>query len=380
MTEVFSAELRELAARLTEAAQRGSEPAITERLTTVEDAARQIARAWSGSNMGYQSRVYYADFQPPPPGAHFDSEWGFLGQFQGTTGDWREYDFDEVVALVYQSAHIDSLDEQAKAASETHQRWTEVRPEVVSVLSAYLGQHQDALIDQLRTEATEVGDITEAAAARALATPTRNAMMVRDTTAFSQGFMTAPHQSVQARVVAIRSAFSACSTLARVAERAASHMARLEASQRSRGQGGKPAGANVFIGHGRSLLWRELKDFVHDRLDLPWDEFNRVPVAGVTNIARLSEMLDNAGIAFVVATGEDETLDGREVARQNVVHEAGLFQGRLGFTRAIVLLEAGCDEFSNIHGLGQIRFPKGNIAACFEEVRRVLEREHFAQP
>jgi predicted nucleotide-binding protein len=43
----------------------------------------------------------------------------------------------------------------------------------------------------------------------------------------------------------------------------------------------------------------------------------------------------------------------------NVVHEAGLFQGRLGFERAIILLEEGCKSFSNIEGLGQIRFPKG---------------------
>jgi predicted nucleotide-binding protein len=59
----------------------------------------------------------------------------------------------------------------------------------------------------------------------------------------------------------------------------------------------------------------------------------------------------------------------------NVVHEAGLFQGKLGFTKAIILLEDGCEEFSNIQGLGQIRFPKSNIAAAYEEIRRVLERE-----
>lgn len=122
-------------------------------------------------------------------------------------------------------------------------------------------------------------------------------------------------------------------------------------------------------------MWRELKDFVQDRLGLPWDEFNRVPVAGVTNIARLSEMLDAAAIALLVMTAEDEMADGAVQARMNVVHEAGLFQGRLGFTRAILLLEEGCAEFSNVQGLGQIRFPKGKIAAAFEEVRRVLERE-----
>jgi len=59
---------------------------------------------------------------------------------------------------------------------------------------------------------------------------------------------------------------------------------------------------------------------------------------------------------------------------------SGLFQGRLGFTKAIVLLEDGCEEFSNIHGLGQILFPKGNIKAACEEIRQVLEREGVLGP
>jgi predicted nucleotide-binding protein len=86
-------------------------------------------------------------------------------------------------------------------------------------------------------------------------------------------------------------------------------------------------------------------------------------------------MLEAAAVALIVMTAEDEQRDGKVRARENVVHEAGLFQGRLGFTKAIILLEDGCEEFSNIKGLGHIRFPKGNISACFEEIRRVLERE-----
>lgn len=112
-------------------------------------------------------------------------------------------------------------------------------------------------------------------------------------------------------------------------------------------------------------------------LHLPHDEFNRVPVAGVTNIARLLEMLDAAAIAFIILTAEDEQKDGKMQARMNVIHEVGLFQGRLGFSRAVVMLEEGCEEFSNIQGLGQIRFPRGRIDAAFEEVRRVLERENL---
>lgn len=120
-----------------------------------------------------------------------------------------------------------------------------------------------------------------------------------------------------------------------------------------------------------------MRDFIQERVHLPWDEFNRVPVAGTTNIARLSEMLDAAAIALIVMTAEDEQVDGKLRARMNVIHEAGLFQGRLGFSKAIVLLEEGCEEFSNISGLGQIRFPKGKISDAFEEIRRVLEREEL---
>lgn len=139
------------------------------------------------------------------------------------------------------------------------------------------------------------------------------------------------------------------------------------------------AGTHVFIGHGRSLVWRVLKDFLADRLGLSVDEFNRVPVAGIPTSTRLSEMLDAAAFAFLIMTAEDEQSDGKVRARENVVHEVGLFQGRLTFTRAIVLLEEGCEEFSNIHGLGHIKFPKGKIDAKFEEIREVLEREGLVE-
>jgi hypothetical protein len=135
----------------------------------------------------------------------------------------------------------------------------------------------------------------------------------------------------------------------------------------------------VFIGHGKSLLWLEVRDFVRDRLQLDWDEFDRVPVAGHTVTERLSQMLDQAQLALLVLTGDDELRDGKVQARQNVVHEVGLFQGRLGFDRAIVLIEEGCEEFANLAGLVQLRFPKGNVAAVFEKIRIVAE-ERLLRP
>jgi hypothetical protein len=63
-----------------------------------------------------------------------------------------------------------------------------------------------------------------------------------------------------------------------------------------------------------------------------------------------------------------------------VIHETGLFQGRLGFKRAIILLEDGCAKFSNIDGLTYIRFPKDSLKPAYEEIRRVLEREGLCAP
>ena len=74
-------------------------------------------------------------------------------------------------------------------------------------------------------------------------------------------------------------------------------------------------------------------------------------------------------------TGEDETANGKPRARQNVIHETGLFQGRLGFNRAIMLLEEGVEEFSNIQGIEQIRFNRGNIKETFGDILATLRRE-----
>jgi predicted nucleotide-binding protein len=135
----------------------------------------------------------------------------------------------------------------------------------------------------------------------------------------------------------------------------------------------------IFIGHGQSKVWRDLRDFITDRLGLSYDEFNAEPAAGMTNVERLSQMLANAAFAFLVLTAEDERADGGMQARMNVIHEAGLFQCRLGFKKAIILLEQDCEEFSNIAGLVQIRFPANQIRAAFDEIRQVLEREGIIQ-
>lgn len=131
----------------------------------------------------------------------------------------------------------------------------------------------------------------------------------------------------------------------------------------------------VFIGHGRSHVWKDLVEIIEKRLGLVTDAFEREVSVGTTTHSRIHNMLDSANFAFLIMTAEDLHSDNKHHARENVIHEIGLFQGRLGPERAIILLEDGCEEFGNIIGLTQIRFPKGNIKSKFLEIHDVLQ-EH----
>lgn len=339
-------------------------------LKRVLDAAVAIHEAWSGSNVGYQANVYYDGFQKPPAGARFSVMHG-IGEdwLSDTVGDWGEFSAAQVKTAVYQRAGNPDTAECESASREALRGFNRAKGEVLSGLNIVLEGRKDAFLSSLLEQVQSVQVATAQDLSRAFLGGGQ--FMTQDTRALNGGARAAPHQIIIAETTALNQPAECGKQLAEIVRQIGSHLVRTERKTRA----SSLVGTNVFIGHGRSSLWRELKDFIEERLHLPSDEFNRVPVAGMSNITRLNEMLESAAFAFLVLTAEDEQRDGRLNARMNVVHEVGLFQGRLGFMRAIVLLEDGCEEFSNIQGLGQIRFPKDNIAAAFEEIRMVLERE-----
>ena len=131
----------------------------------------------------------------------------------------------------------------------------------------------------------------------------------------------------------------------------------------------------IFIGHGHSAQWRDLKDHLHDKHHFKVSAYEIGARAGHAVRDILDELLKESSISFLVLTAEDESVTGIMRARQNVIHEAGLFQGRLGFHRGIIVLEEGTDDFSNISGIEQIRYSAGNIKETFGEVVATIRRE-----
>lgn len=345
---------------------------FAENASVLNENLAQVVRAFSGSWLGYHANVYYRDLQPPEPGDHFSAEWGLQSGLISNpmSGNWLEYPRESIRNAIFRG-----VDEHYES------RMTEVSSKAQEVLEDHY-ETTMTILDALQSQRTapplvriaeELGKLELKMTPHKIveAIQPRGSFLSRDSTAVSQRITTPVHCIVEAEEISRLYPFTALETLAGCARKIMKYMEVNDLIERSR----MPTGKKVFIGHGRSLVWRELKDFILDRLHLEWEEFNREPTAGIATTDRLQQMLDASCIAFLVMTAEDQHADATLHARENVVHEVGLFQGRLGFRRAIVILEQGCTEFSNIAGLSQIHFLTGNISASFEEVRRVLERE-----
>ena len=135
----------------------------------------------------------------------------------------------------------------------------------------------------------------------------------------------------------------------------------------------------IFIGHGRNKIWARLNSFLRDEMCIKTDYFERDSQVGKSVITALETCLAKSSFAVIIMTAEDETSNGEQRARQNVIHEIGLFQGKLGFEKVAILLQDGVEQFSNIAGLQYIPFSSDNIEQTFYQLEKMLIREGIVQ-
>lgn len=128
----------------------------------------------------------------------------------------------------------------------------------------------------------------------------------------------------------------------------------------------------VFISHGRSSDWRAVQAYIEKDLKADTLELAQEPNKGRTVLQKLDEESDKCSFAVVVMTGDDDVDASAPRARENVMHEIGFFQGKLGLANVCLLYEEGTNIPSNVHGLVYIPFPKGLVSATFGDLAREL--------
>lgn len=212
-----------------------------------------------------------------------------------TKGQWEEHNFDLVQRAIHEAAGNPDLLPARNLAEKAREFFEDSQNEIISILTVMLEERDDAVIVGLKEDAKNFKLFSASNFAEA---NLPKQYWSRDNLAMSQGLQVPPHLDILADVFAMRSPVQQCGELAKVAKRAASHAARRERRSGERREMPKVAGKKVFIGHGGSLVWKDLKDFLQERLRLPWDEFNRGPAAGMANTERLSQMLEDTAMAF----------------------------------------------------------------------------------
>jgi predicted nucleotide-binding protein len=365
-------EISDLKVKCTEALKIYDDPRIINIFEALDKSVENVARSWSKSWLGYQSHVYYVGFTSPQPYDCFSIERGFKGSFSNSVSEnWREYNSDQVFKIILSKANIkqEDFDNFEKSFIPAKKAFQDSKDDFITLVEILYNGNNDKYLEKILNEATNIKLFTNydfIAGVR----PTQQ--LTRDMEAASQGLQPPPHISLQGYFISLKAIKLGLEELINCLKKAEKYLLKSNPTNSS-----EQPKKYIFIGHGRSNIWKDLKDFLHDRLLLDWEEFNRESAAGISTSERLRDMADNSKFAFIIMTAEDEHSDGNLHARENVIHEVGLFQGKIGFRKTIILLEDGCTEFSNISGLGQIRFPKGRIDSKYEELRKVLERENI---
>jgi len=140
----------------------------------------------------------------------------------------------------------------------------------------------------------------------------------------------------------------------------------------------KPINENcIFIGHSRSELWRELKEFIEDELNIKTITYESEPKASDSLTSISEKQLNSATFSILILTIEGKTKDDKNRALLNVIYETGLFQGKLGFKKVLILYQEGIEDLTNFPGMQYIKFVDKNIEQTFDEISQILKRENI---
>lgn len=195
-------------------------------LEAIKSAADQLTRSFSGSWLGYHSRVYFEDFQIPPPGAVFSIEWGLmLRSSNDSTENWREYDSELVKEHLFRIADGRSLDHGRNAAIGAIHQFNTASREVLSILEVVLMSGPDSFLTGLKEDIQSLRhssmiDIAD----NWIKSKQGKPITIRDVRAVNEGTSIPPHFEVMAEVLSIQNAFDVCAELAGIASNAASHI------------------------------------------------------------------------------------------------------------------------------------------------------------
>jgi hypothetical protein len=192
-------ELDSIAKKVASAADPEVEAAIATPLKRLAEGAEKVGLSFSGSWLGYHSRVYYAGLAPRPPGANFSKEWGLKDlslTSLGSVGDWREFDPEQIKQIIRSRAGDPDLEPARGAAKAANEAFARAKSEALSVLETEFSDKSDPFLGKLKEGIEKMEPLSTVAVAQIWSQ--KGQFITRDTLAMGQGTQLPPHIEISA--------------------------------------------------------------------------------------------------------------------------------------------------------------------------------------
>ena len=132
--------------------------------------------------------------------------------------------------------------------------------------------------------------------------------------------------------------------------------------------------SGVFLAHGPDPQWQTVRQFLEQDCSLSVHTVDSTPIDDDW-VESVTACMHLCGFGVCVLTPDDLTVSGLGRAAQGVINLVGILQGSCGFRRVALLVEEGCEIFSNMHGVVELRFRHGHVESTLWQLDRMLRRE-----
>jgi hypothetical protein len=193
-------------------------------VAAVRKACDEAKRSWSGSNLGYHATVYYDGLNAKPADVQFSPEWGLMDVWPTHQPDrgWRMMDHHAVVEQILARASHPDIEEIARTLASIRESFLSLKERAISLLTAVPADQGDSFLarklDQIKGLTVAHPDAIEPTLVE------RGRVYSRDSTAVSQGFRVAPHQSVMAICLSAAATETGLDSLDKATRESAQHL------------------------------------------------------------------------------------------------------------------------------------------------------------
>jgi predicted nucleotide-binding protein len=354
----------------------------TDKLNPIFEVINRVNNAWSGSLWGYQSNVYYKDFQIPPKGAYFSKEWGInnsiiefdeFNMIGGSIGEWKEYRNEEVTNFINEQISDIKLSQIFQDSDKCKKIFEDCKDDIILIINSMGLLENDDFLQKLIKELEEIIIPSQEDFLKSKF-PKKMTFSTRDRRVDGKIYYP-PHLILESFFHEKIAIFTLSNLLYKHTNKIIKYLSKKIKRKIHMDRKQTELTNKIFIVHGHDeALKNEVARYI-EKLGLEAIILDEQASKGRTIIEQIEQHCSDVSFGIVLYTSCDiggkteEDLQPR--ARQNVVFEHGYLMGKIGRKNIVALVKDKVEKPSDISGVIYIEISgnwKQDLAKEMKEV------------